>query len=254
MTVTDYTASPDLLVGPHERAEHLGVPYCARCGLDQVWPCPWSSRLRALTLHQPWTTFVVAGTKGYETRSWRTSYRGWLAVHAGASIPSYLGLGRRGTMQLGEYEVEKDRSGLLLRGGALSQPYRLPLGAIVAVVELVDCLPMTTHADIGDPECVVVHGDGTIDYSVPLDRPAPGPASVVRLDAPEVPDGAHLVRDVSDQAAYGDFAPGRWAWKLGRVIRLRPIPCAGHQGLWDLRRAGPEAVYTVEGAIERRTI
>lgn len=229
-------ASPDLLVGPHERAEHLGVPYCARCGLDQVWPCPWSCTLKALTLHQPYASLICAGAKGYETRSWKTSYRGWLAVHAGASIPSYLGLGRRGTIQLGDYEVATDRSGLLLRGGGLEWPYRMPLGAIVAVAELLDCVPMVDGQDHGgiDRPCVSILGS-TLTY---FDADVGSDRDVVTLD---------------DQGPYGDFTPGRWAWKLGRVLRLtRPVPCVGHQGLWDLRRAGPEAVYTVEGTIERR--
>lgn len=249
------TTSPDLCVGPHERAEHLGVPYCARCGPDQVWPCPWTSTLRALTLHQPWTTFVVAGPKTIETRSWKTSYRGWIALHAGSTVPPYLGLGRRGRREIGDYEVEKDQSGLLLRKVADPNwwPYRLPLGAIVAAAELVDCIPMTTHADLGDPECLVVHGDGTVDHAIPATPPPPGPANVVRLDEPDVPEGIHLIRDITAQEPYGDFAPGRWAWMLGRVIRLpRAIPCAGHQGLWDLRRAGPEVVDTVEDLIARR--
>jgi len=32
----------------------------------------------------------------------------------------------------------------------------------------------------------------------------------------------------------GNFAPGRFAWRLERVERLlRPIPCTGRQGLWE---------------------
>lgn len=236
------TTSPDLLVGPHERAEHLGVPYCARCGTGQVWPCPWSSTLKALTLHQPYATFVVAGSKRIETRSWRTAYRGWLAVHAGATIPSYLGLGRRGRREIGDYEVEKDQSGLLLRGDSLSWPYRLPLGAVVAVVELVDCVPIVDEVREDVPA-----------YAWPV------PAE------PDEHDGRLWVRhtkgtsvpfredDFGNQLPYGDFSPGRYAWMLGRVIRLtRPMPCAGHQGLWDLRRAGPAVVDAVEKAIEQR--
>jgi len=34
---------------------------------------------------------------------------------------------------------------------------------------------------------------------------------------------------------YGDFTPGRWAWRLENVRRLRkPIPVAGHQGFFVL--------------------
>jgi hypothetical protein len=38
--------------------------------------------MRALTLKPPWAAFVVAGMKRMETRSWRSDYRGPLAIHA----------------------------------------------------------------------------------------------------------------------------------------------------------------------------
>src|SRR3954451_22243677 len=41
----------------------------------------------ALTLTQPWATLVAIGAKQIETRSWGTSYRGWLAIHAAKGYP-----------------------------------------------------------------------------------------------------------------------------------------------------------------------
>lgn len=38
--------------------------------------------MKALSLKQPWASMVANGTKTIETRSWRTSYRGPLAIHA----------------------------------------------------------------------------------------------------------------------------------------------------------------------------
>lgn len=33
---------------------------------------------------------------------------------------------------------------------------------------------------------------------------------------------------------FGDFTPGRWAWRLENVRRLeQPIPARGKQGLWE---------------------
>ena len=43
--------------------------------------------MKALTLTQPWATLVAIGAKRIETRSWRTSYRGPLAIHAAKSFP-----------------------------------------------------------------------------------------------------------------------------------------------------------------------
>ena len=39
--------------------------------------------MKALTLRQPYASLVARDQKQYETRSWSTSYRGLLAVHAG---------------------------------------------------------------------------------------------------------------------------------------------------------------------------
>ena len=38
--------------------------------------------LSALSVRQPWAGLICGGTKRYETRSWRTHRRGWIAIHA----------------------------------------------------------------------------------------------------------------------------------------------------------------------------
>ena len=45
--------------------------------------------MRALSLTQPWATLVVLGAKSFETRSWTTTYRGPLLIHAAKRFPSY---------------------------------------------------------------------------------------------------------------------------------------------------------------------
>ena len=42
--------------------------------------------IKSLTLHQPWASFMALGLKRNETRSWSTSYRGPLAIHAAAIL------------------------------------------------------------------------------------------------------------------------------------------------------------------------
>lgn len=37
------------------------------------------------------------------------------------------------------------------------------------------------------------------------------------------------------EASYGNYAPGRWAWRTKLVAKLdEPIPCRGALGLWDV--------------------
>lgn len=81
--------------------------------------------MKAITLHQPWATLVAIGAKRIETRSWGTSYRGPLAIHAGKSR-EYLSL-------CGQ---EPFRNVLLSHFGDGWYPNDLPLGAVVATVEL----------------------------------------------------------------------------------------------------------------------
>lgn len=88
--------------------------------------------MRILTLWQPWASLVAMGgrVKPHETRSWVTNYRGPIAIHAA----------KAGT---GCLPTDCDwADGHLSAAGlpALSRP--LPLGAIVAVGEIIDCVRM----------------------------------------------------------------------------------------------------------------
>ena len=46
---------------------------------------------RALTVRQPWASLIVEGRKDIENRSWPTSYRGRLLIHAGSQIDPQTG-------------------------------------------------------------------------------------------------------------------------------------------------------------------
>ena len=42
--------------------------------------------MKAISLSQPWASLVASGAKKFETRSWRSHYRGPLLIHAGKRI------------------------------------------------------------------------------------------------------------------------------------------------------------------------
>ena len=46
--------------------------------------------MRAFTLTQPWASLIAIGLKMHETRSWRTSYRGPLLIHASREVDKYF--------------------------------------------------------------------------------------------------------------------------------------------------------------------
>ena len=71
---------------------------------------------------------------------------------------------------------------------------KLPLGAIVALTDLTDCLEMVSEAN-----------------------------------ATDVPNSI-IVESVSElERLLGDWQPQRYAWKLENVRAIEPIPCLGKQ-------------------------
>lgn len=45
--------------------------------------------MKALTLTEPWALLMMLGEKNVETRSWRTDYRGELAIHAAKTMSRF---------------------------------------------------------------------------------------------------------------------------------------------------------------------
>lgn len=72
--------------------------------------------MKALTVQQPHAYLIAAGEKRVENRTWTTSYRGPLAIHAG-----------KGMQYLTTAEVWKQYEGKLL------------FARVLAVVQLVEC-------------------------------------------------------------------------------------------------------------------
>ncbi|WP_213623448.1 ASCH domain-containing protein [Paenibacillus sp. J53TS2] len=142
--------------------------------------------MRCITIRQPWATLIAIGAKRLETRSWRTNYRGELGIHAGKH------------MDRKACETEPIRSLLLAHG--YSSTEQLPVGAIVAVCRLNDCLSVLSN----NGETAWLGG------------------------------GERQLEAVGQEYRFGDFAPGRYAWELAELRPLlEPIPALGKQGLWN---------------------
>jgi hypothetical protein len=82
--------------------------------------------MKALTILQPWAFAIAEGEKLVENRTWRTSYRGPLAIHAGKAH-TWM-------------EREDPKEWIERYGMPLPEAGELPFGAIVAVADLVDCV------------------------------------------------------------------------------------------------------------------
>jgi hypothetical protein len=188
--------------------------------------------MEALTLHQPWATAIAEGIKTIETRSWSTSYRGPLAIHAGKRMPASW-------TTIGPYRIKGfGRTGLALVGPGLPE-FRstprlegclVPLGAVVATATLVDVVPIggptSFSTGIFEGETPPTAGMDVIVHHEALGDWAPERLVLDRWNGP--------TEDVSHELPWGDFTPGRFAYLLTDVRKLDvPIPARGRQGLWE---------------------
>ena len=88
--------------------------------------------MKALSILQPFATLIRIGAKQYESRSWSTSYRGPLLIHASKSMPKWA-------RDLCKQQPFLDT---LTRSGS-SSDVTAHCGRIIAVVQLTDCIRIT---------------------------------------------------------------------------------------------------------------
>lgn len=81
--------------------------------------------MKIISIRQPWASLIVSGHKDIENRTWTTRYRGPVLIHA-SQRPD----------DVSSEDIE--------RRFGVSPASEEPLGGVVGVADLVDCL--TTHA------------------------------------------------------------------------------------------------------------
>lgn len=85
--------------------------------------------VKALSVMQPWSWLIVTRHKPIENRSWRTRYRGPVAIHAGKKIDEYCAADLKRLRHPTTY-VSRD----------FSPPPVFERGGIVGVADIVDCV------------------------------------------------------------------------------------------------------------------
>lgn len=138
--------------------------------------------MKALTIRQPFASLIAIGEKKIETRSWNTAYRGPLAIHSSKSFSKF------------EKDICKRRPYRdCLKKHGLSE-LDLPLGAIIAVCELVEIIPTEKF---------------------------------IRSDWPHLIFANELIFGNFEKGRYA------WLIKDVRILE-KPIEFTGRLGLWDL--------------------
>lgn len=162
------------------------------------------TEIRILSLWQPWASLIALGLKQYETRSWATPYRGLIAIQAAKrpmAVDEHLLLDKLvHNFQVISFEKDKDGCDIEDRRA------KFPLGAIVCIANLTQCLYMTRTAS--DPG---IRQKG-VDTNISILEPSPL------------------------EAAVGNWEEGRYAWKLENIRPIaQPVPCKGAQGLRTIK-------------------
>jgi activating signal cointegrator 1 len=160
--------------------------------------------MRAISLHQPWASLVVLGSKTMETRHWSTDYRGPLLIHAAKrrNIEELLWLGASWQFHAAFHAVGGSMNGRVLD---------LPFGALVGKVDLIGCVPTAALA-------------------------------LNQLRMPRwTPDATDYHKEHLISGHYwceemlGNFELGRFAWVLTNAVRFtEPIPYKGSQGFFTV--------------------
>lgn len=163
--------------------------------------------MKALTLWQPWASLIAVNAKTIETRSWSTKYRGSLAIHAAKRLM------KGDTAALELWWANRDQLGSQATEGAV-----MPYGAVIAVCQLVDVVPILWMGEQSNLRRVEVCDSGALWLSEP--------------DPDDT--GEEATAEITDQRPYGDYTPGRYAWVLGGILPVfEPQPAKGAQGLWE---------------------
>lgn len=148
--------------------------------------------MKAISLWQPWASAIAVGAKTVETRSWATPHRGPIAIHAAKRINK---------SEMRDFSVNLNWRSALAVEPCLDLARHLPFGALVAVAELVDCIPTESF---------------TSGF----------------LLAERTRDGFFGIWDEDDM---GNFDPGRFGWVLKNIRPLKyPLPWKGRQGLFTV--------------------
>jgi hypothetical protein len=172
--------------------------------------------MKAISLWQPWATLLTCGAKRYETRSWKRTYRGPIAIHAALKKPPeqegldwevFNAITNALTNYYGAWRFDWHLGGTKINPDGTDNGFDIPLGAVIATAELVGCHKIVLHGGRG--------------------------LSSTSLGWLETDDG-RIYEPTEQELLFGNWTPGRYAWEFANMIMLpEPIPAKGHQGLWN---------------------
>lgn len=198
--------------------------------------------MKAIVLHQPYAALVALGVKLWETRPSPPNgpmrpegVRGLpgLSVAPGERIAIVAGKRKPGDgIVVGGWQVESWRDETAERclvhvddPSGRRRVWPLPLGVVVCTAVVAEALPIVPLLIPAGLTCTLRSApiwNGRHRVFAGDDRPL----LHTRDSGP--------LADISDQTPYGDWQPGRWAWRLSDVEPCNPWPVTGRQGVFEI--------------------
>lgn len=151
--------------------------------------------IKAISVWQPSASLIAMDLKHFETRSWKTDYRGPLLICASLhkmSEEEKSAISENMPDEIKGYfrsDFERFLEAHHRSDSTMCAEYELPFGKAVCLVDLVDCMP----------------------------------ANLI-----------YEARFGKVEVALGDFGFGRWAWELKNPRTFEPFPVRGKQGIFDV--------------------
>ncbi|MEM7552601.1 MAG: ASCH domain-containing protein, partial [Cyanobacteria bacterium P01_A01_bin.84] len=169
----EHRAATELLELEEQHSEIVSTPELQRShGIEYFTSTPLSVKeqsgnynittpdtLKAISLWQPWASLIPLGLKHYETRSWKTNYRGKLLI---------CSIAKSTKTQYQHY---------LKICNELKLPawdYNFPHGCVIAICDLVDCIEITSEFIAQQSQTEILCGDWQVGrYAWKLDNIQP---------------------------------------------------------------------------------
>jgi ASCH domain len=187
--------------------------------------------VRVLSVQQPFATLIVRGVKRVEVRSWETDYRGRIAIHASAAVPSQ--------------EIQREWYGDRAMGRCFADQgwldredlKALPRSAIVGTVELVG-------VDTGEWQAGRSANDRLFSFNPFTDL-----RELIERDA-EAGESRRAQSPV--QPLQVAFKPADFLWGLRHAVEIEPVmEVIGKLNLWNLDEALSARVVEREEETQR---